>query len=218
MSNLFRMALAWGAVIGVLVAASAASAQVEVLREDGAHCASFTMVGHDPAGATCTVHAVGSFGLYLHNGAAEKFFASCNNELNAVFNEAGTAYIYNQIVSPEGGVCGREPCDEAASSHENLPWPAQLIEATPGQLQMQYTFCLYVHNADPASEGTAGTSCQTVINVATNSAHDTGWATLAGSGGSGGSPCMNLGGVVEIVGSWSTAPTEQHPNDIEIVH
>jgi hypothetical protein len=222
MRNLRKLVLlAMVAIAALAFSASAASAQsVELLNEEtGQHCSSFTMSGHDPVGATCTVHAtsVGTANLYIHNGTSEVPFSACNNEFEAAFNETGQGYIYNQVLTPEGATCGREPCDEAAPSHENLAWPATLSEV-PGGLRLHVVFCLYAHNPDPVSEGSAGTNCEVTLNVTTSADHGFAVSSPAGNPatGDGGAPCTGL--PIELQGSWVVADTDNHNDGIEVIH
>ena len=205
--------VAMTAVAALAFSASAASAQtVEVENETtGLHCSNFTMVGHDPVGASCTVQAVsvGTANLYQHTGVSEVLFSQCNNNFEAAFNEAGAGFIYNQVLTPEAGACGREPCDEAAPSHENLAWPAQLSEG-PNGLQLEVTFCLRAHTFNDSLEGTAGTPCHVIVDVATDAGH--GFAVST----NGQRPCRNL--PIELEGNWVTQQTPAHPNNMEVTH
>jgi len=87
----------------------------------------------------------------------------CSNEFEAAFNGAGLGLIYNQVLTPEGGPCGREVCDEGEGSptpHRNLAWPARVYEAgNNGGLRFKFMFCLNAHSAIGPSEDAAGTSC-----------------------------------------------------------
>ncbi|NLT07390.1 MAG: hypothetical protein GXY03_13925 [Solirubrobacterales bacterium] len=216
--------LAAAAIAAFAFSASAASAQgVEVSVEGGDHCSNFTMVDHEPVGATCTVRALSErpAHLWLHNGMAEVLFSECSNEFEAAFNEAGQGYIYNQILTPEGGICGREPCDESASGtppHKNLAWPATLSEVDPN-LILTVTFCLYAHSNDPATEGQPGTPCAVALQVTDEGTHDWEVGTPAiDASGNGGAPCTNLGGAVELDGHWLVTPNENHPDTFEVTH
>jgi hypothetical protein len=215
------------AVAAFAFSASAASAQgVEVLLEDNGHCSDVVMDNHEPVSATCTVHATGSFAFYQHvAGVGEVLFSTCNTEFEAAFNESGAGFIYNQVLTPEGSVCGREVCDEAEApsgdetAHKNLAWPAQLSEA-PGvtPLRLAFTFCLYAHNADPASEGATGTPCSLNLWVNTDGEHNYEITSTNPVTGDHEAPCVNLGGIVEIEGHWVTGVTPAHPNRFEVVH
>lgn len=198
-------------------------ATVELTNEStGQHCSNLILLsGHEPVvGVTCTLHltSVGAQVLYLHNGLAEVPFSSCSSEFEAVFHGTGEGFIYNHVLAPEGGVCGREPCDEAGAPgevHENIASPVELFEAFDGSgLKLGVRFCLYAHRV--GSEGGAGLVCHVILNVAREE-HSYQVSTLAhDGGGNGGAQCEAL--PIELVGSWVTDPTAAHPDSIEIVH
>jgi hypothetical protein len=228
MRNLHKLLLlAIAAVAAFAFSASAASAQgVEVLLEDNGHCSDVVMDNHEPVNATCTVRATGTAELYQHvAGVGEVLFSTCNNVFEAAFNESGAGFIYNQILTPEGGDCGREVCDEIEAprddevGHKNLAWPAQLSEA-PGvtPLRLAVTFCLYAHNEDPASEGTTGTPCSVNLWVNTDGQHNYEVTSTDPVTSDHQAPCVNLGGIVELEGHWVTGVTPAHPNRFEVVH
>ncbi|NLT07385.1 MAG: hypothetical protein GXY03_13900 [Solirubrobacterales bacterium] len=214
-----------GGLLLLAFGAPAASAQaVEMSNETtGEHCSDVTMVGHEPAGASCTVRIVSErpYTLWLHNGMAEVAFSGCSTEFEAAFNEDGDGYIYNQVLTPEGGACGREPCDEGeagSTPHKSLAWPVSLSESGGG-LVLAWTFCLYAHSSDPATEGTAGTPCQVNVLVTDEGNHDWEVGTPAmDQNGNGGAPCTNLGGAVEWDGHWLVERNENHPDSFEVEH
>jgi hypothetical protein len=209
-------ALAVALAVCVCVSSSA-QAQVELLQEDGDHCSSFTMAFHEAVGATCSWELDGVLNVYIHSGAAEIQVASCSSRMEAAFNETGSGYLYNPRFSPEGGICGREPCDELG--HTDLAWPAQISEPVVG-LDMAVTMCFAAHSSDPVTEGKPELQfqCSISLNVTGSFTHDFALSTPPASGGNGGAPCNNLGGVVEVVGSLVSLLSVSHPNDIEVVH
>jgi hypothetical protein len=227
MRNLHKLLLlAIVTVVASAFSASAASAQsgVELLLEDNGHCSDVVMDNHEPVSATCTVRATGTAGLYQHvAGVGEIFFTTCNYAFEAAFNESGAGFIYHQNLTPEGGSCWREVCDEAEGGaepgHGNLGWPVRLIEA-PGvtPLRLAFTFCLYAHSADPVTEGTTGTPCSVNLWVNTDGEHNYEITSTDPVTGEHAAPCVNLGGVVELEGHWVTEVTPGHPNRFEAVH
>lgn len=230
MRNLRKLLLVMASVVVALTfSASGASAQaVEVSNETtGVHCSDFMMVNHEPVGETCTLRAESERNsiLVLHNSVVETPFSSCHNIFEAAVNGDGLAYIYNQELTPEGGTCGREPCDESAEGatpHKNIEWPAEIREVAEDQLRLHVVFCLYAHNPDPASEGTAGTPCEVLLNLEDEAAPD-GHEWEVGTppmdpDGNGGAPCINLGGAVELSGHWLLQRNEAHPDSVIIEH
>jgi hypothetical protein len=225
-----KIPLLAAAVIAMLAfAAPGASAQnhpegtVELSNErTGAHCSDFTTVNHEPEGATCTLHATTSEPLswFLHNGLAEIAFSQCDGEFEAAFNEDGEGILYHQFLGPEGGACGREPCDEgegSASPHVNVEWPAEIYEdPVTGDLKFGFTFCMYPHGS--GSEGGTPTACRLVLDVI-HDGHDYRFTSPPhDGGGNGAAPCINLNGVIEYEVDWVPSPTEPHPDSIEVAH
>jgi hypothetical protein len=213
------------AIAAMAFAASAASAQtVEVNQEDGGHCGPVTVSEHIPTGG-CSVRAVSTQPSVLvrHiSGVGEVEFSLCDNVFEARVNENGHGYIYNQVLSPEGAPCGREPCDEAETGnhpHRNLPWEVQLREPVGGVNEeiLRVTFCLAALDTGPV-EGQAGTPCTVDITV-THVEHAMEFSTPHFTPThDGGAPCINLGGIVELEGHWISQPNENHPNLIEVHH
>ncbi|HEX2291171.1 MAG TPA: hypothetical protein VHH53_13470 [Pseudonocardiaceae bacterium] len=186
---------------------------VELTNEPtGEHCTDFTVEGHQPVGANCTLHATGSFSFFIHTGLSEAQFTACQNEFEAAFNENGEGVIYDQILAPEAGTCGREVCDEAGAggeNHPNIPWGAELFEAPDdGGLKLGYRFCLYAHS--DGDEGQVGTVCHIILDVAhVEHAYELSTPPT-------GALCEEL--PIEIVGHWVTGLTEEHPDSIETIH
>lgn len=217
------------ALFMVACSASGASAQnhpegtVELSNErTGQHCSDFTVVDHRPVGATCTLHATtasGPLSWFLHNGLSEIQFSSCEGEFEAAFNENGEGVLYNQVLGPEGPVCGREPCDEPGTgeeAHSNLTWPAEIYEdPATGDLKFGFTFCMYPHSA--GNEGGATTACRLVLDVITDDVHAYRFSSPPHDpSGNGASPCEGI--PVEYEVEWVPSLTEAHPDPIEIAH
>jgi hypothetical protein len=213
------------ATTAIAFAASTASAQtVEVNQEDGGHCGPVTIVDHVPTGG-CSIRVVSTQPvLFVRHvsGVGELEFSQCESVFEMRVNENGHGYIYNQELTPEGASCGREPCDEAESGnhpHRNLPWEAQLREPLGGENEeiLRMTLCLIAFDAGP-TEGQAGTPCTLDIAVA-HVEHAMEFSTpYFDPVHNGGTPCINLGGIVEIEGHWVSSPNENHPNLFEIHH
>jgi hypothetical protein len=234
MRHLRKLLLAVASVVAALAfSAPAAMAQqepVEVSNETTEeHCSDFTMVDHEPVGATCTVRIVSErpFVFWLHEGMVEHIISECDTVFEAAFNEDGQGFIYNQELTPERGECGREPCDEAEDGetpHKNLAWPAEITEVAPGQLNLRVELCLYAHSFEPETEGTTGIPCVIDLGlVDENPGPPPGHAWEVGTppidrSGNGGAPCINLGGAIEIDCHWLFAPNQAHPDGIEIDH
>jgi hypothetical protein len=210
--------LAVGVSAAMAFVPSAASAQVELEREQGGDCPTVvTVVNHRPSDTGCSIHAITEPGttadLFQHTGVSEVGFSQCTNEFEAAFDRNGHGFIYNQVLQPEGVPCGREPCDEAEPStnpHRNLAWEAQIGEPLPpmSQESLTVTFCLYAHNPAVGSEGTVGTNCTVNLSV---SRVEHQYEVETGNGVEHTSPCTNLGGVVELEGHWITTPaTPRH--------
>jgi hypothetical protein len=223
MRNVRRVLLfAFGLIAGMAFVPSVTSAQpgVELEREEGGACPALTAVGHLPTDTGCTIHAVTepgtTVGLYQHvAGVGEIPFTQCSWEFEAAFDGTGAGFIYNQVLTPEGAPCGREVCDEGeggATPHRNLEWPARIYEAAGGGERINLTFCLYAHSPIAESEGTQGTPCN--FDLAVNRighAYELATLPINPALNQSGSPCTNLGGVVELVGHWVSAPpTPRH--------
>jgi hypothetical protein len=205
----------------LLVGASTAWGQSVVLTNETTeeHCSEFTLEDHRPVGATCTLHVVGSLDLYAHLGISEVLARPCDTEFEVAVNEGGGGYIYHQVLTPEGGFCNQEPCDEAeggSSPHMNLGWPAVIAEpfGAAGRETMTMTFCIYPHNSDPGSEGSAGTtSCQLELEMTTvGHTHE-----FAPAGPDGTAPCVNAP-ALEVSAHWVTQQTANHPDNVELAH
>ena len=222
--------LAFGLIAAMALVPSVASAQnVELERESGGDCPAVTAVGHLPSAlGGCTIHAVTEPGttadLYQHvAGVGEVPFSQCSNEFEATFNAAGVGFIYNQVLTPEGGACGREVCDEAEGQpnpHRNIEWAARISEptATSGE-RINVTFCLYQHSAVATSEGTTGTPCQ--VDLATSRvghAYEVRTLPINPALNQHGSPCINLGGAVELVGHWVSSPSTPRHRGFMVHH
>lgn len=232
MRNLRKLLLVMASVVAALAfSASAVSAQepVEVSNETTEeHCSDVTMEHHEPDDATCTVRAVSERPsiLWLHNGTIEFPFSACDNVFEAAINEDGEGFIYNQELTPEGGICGREPCDEAESgeaAHKNLAWPAEITEVAEDELNLHVVFCLYPHSDDPGDEGNTALFTNCEVNLSLEDEHPPNHEWEVGTppidqNGNGGAPCVNLGGAVELDGHWLLEPNQAHPDSIEIDH
>jgi hypothetical protein len=234
MRNLRKLLLVMASVVAALAfSASAASAQepVEVSNETTEeHCSDFTMVDHEPVNATCTVRAVSErhSDLWLHEGMIEHIISECDNVFEAAINEDGQGFIYNQVLTPEGAECAREPCDEAATGatpHKNLAWPAEITEVDDGELNLRVQFCLYAHSEEDEDEGTQGIPCLVDLSLEDENpgpppghAWEVGTPPIDPEHGDGGAPCINLGGAVELDGHWLLETNQAHPDSIEIDH
>ena len=217
------IAVVVGTVAALVLGASAASAQtVELEREQGGHCpAVVTLVNHLPSDTGCSIHVITEPGttldLFQHNGVSEVPFSGCELEFEAAFDENGHGYIYDQVLTPEGGACGREPCDEAEPSHRNWAWEVQIDEAGPpgaGEETIRMTFCLYPHSSQAGSEGTAGTNCTVDLHV-NRIEHEYEIETGDGDHTSG---CINLGNIIEWEGHFVSTPSTPRHRGFEVHH
>jgi hypothetical protein len=217
------VAVGVGLVATLVLGASTASAQtVELEREQGGHCPTVVaLVDHLPSNTGCSIHVITEPGttldLFQHTGVSEVPFSGCQLEFEAAFDENGHGFIYNQVLSPEGAPCGREPCDEAEPSHRNRAWEAQIGEPVDGvdQETLTITLCLYAHNPSSTSEGTAGTSC--TVNLAVNQVEHA-YEVATGNALDHTSPCTNLGGVIEWEGHLVTTPATPAHRGFEVHH
>ena len=212
-----------GVMAGMAFVPSAASAQnVELEREQGGNCPTLIFnVGHVPSETGCAMHVVTEQGttmdLYQHvAGVGEVPFSQCSNEFDATFNVGGDGFIYNQALTPEGGPCGREVCDEGegtANPHRNIDQSAEIYESFDGSGErMELTFCVYAHNSTRASEGTLGFLCTLDLAVSrVGHAYEIRTLPISPAFNQHGSPCLNVGGAIEVVGHWvSTPATPEH--------
>jgi hypothetical protein len=210
-----------GAAMGI-AAPSAFAQSVEVLDEPGgAHCAAVTMQNHLPVSGDCIARVASDspVELYLHDGLSEILFSTCSMVFELALGEDGDGFAYNQALTPEGGACGREPCDEAEVSptpHRSLAWPVQLQEPASGSNRevLALTVCLYAHNSQ--NEGFVGTACTFNLDVV-NAGHAYEFSTPHDLEGNGGAVCAQAP-TIELEGHWLTEPDVSHPNTFEVVH
>jgi hypothetical protein len=107
----------------------------------------------------------------------------------ARIGEDGLGYLTNQAMI--GPSCGITPCDEAASSHATVPWPAGLFETAPHEEVLVFTFCV---RALTTVEGSQGVPCTLVIDANPQASHT--WQLLAND-----VPCTEGNGI-EVTGHW----------------
>ncbi len=182
------------------------------------------MSGHLPSTGDCTIRMVSEsdWTLFFHSGMSEVVTTFCASEFELLFNEDGDGAIYNQLFSPEGVTCGREPCDEgeaSANPHRNLAKPAELFEPVSGvdDRALKVTFCFYTHSSSAASEGTTGSNCTVVLDLH-NIGHTYEAGTPAHDGdGNGGARCAEFP-AVELEGHWISQSSSAHPDSIELSH
>ena len=84
-----------------------------------------------------------------------------------------------------------------------------------GEETIRVTFCLYPHNPDPASEGTAGSNCTVDLHV-NRIGHE--YELETGDAANHESPCINLGGIVEVEAHFITTPSTPRHRGFEVHH
>lgn len=202
-----------GALIAAMtIAAPSAAAEetgVEIRTEPGQEqCPPVVMDAHEPSGG-CEISAQTLSSAVLYSHAAEPDeetpVSFCSNQFDANVGVDGDGYIHDQQLS--GANCGVVPCDEATG--EALPWEFEVGESPIGSNTetLQTTFCIRSASAEP---GDSGTSCE--IGVALADAGDHEYQLSADE-----APCLNLGGAVEVSGTWEIEGTGlelEHLDDV----
>jgi hypothetical protein len=195
--------LSLAAMVAAMALAGSASAQsVEVYDEEPTqnhHCGTVTLVLHAVSGG-CLVDAHTTSNAVLEQHittpvVTEAVVSSCSNEFDARIGENGSGYIYNQVLLPVGPNCNIQPCDEA--SGVKRPWAFTISEAGPSSAEhetLNVTFCTRLFD-QPA--GTPGTTCNVNVGLEETAPGSHQYELSANE-----SPCLNLGGIVELSGSW----------------
>lgn len=162
--------------------ASAASAQIEVLHEDGEHCEPVELLQHLATGG-CFVElkSTGEVPLYANlPGVGVVALSNCEWHLLARIGEDGAGWVFWARLTghPAPSVpCLREPCDEFPPSHVELMWPLQ-IEESNGQATLELTYCTR-HLSTPEGEGHI--ACRLHIPVSDLGNHEIELGTEGGS-------------------------------------
>jgi hypothetical protein len=160
------------AVAVLAVTAGSASAQFEVLDEDGdgGHCPEVTLLSGHAVQGGCELDVRGKIAIYAHI-PAETPIINCFIDLEARIDENGEGYIESAIftagTAPPAVPCTRAPCDEANGNQ--LPWRFHLNEVTPGDEQLEMTFCLRTVASGP---GGTGTNCEVHLELSDLSSHN----------------------------------------------
>jgi hypothetical protein len=153
-----------------------ASAQVEVLEEDGGHCPPVTIVVHTVSGG-CDVEYRSERHLQLVAYVPSPVIVSnCNLHFRALIGENGIGYVTAAVLSsetnpPTSPACTRAPCDENGpiGASAMLPWPIHIEENIPDQESIELEFC---HRTTASGEGGAGTRCHMHLPFKQYVSHD----------------------------------------------
>ncbi len=149
------------AFAALAMTAGAASAQVEVLEEDGGHCSAVAVgVGHAVTGGCDVEYTTEHHIPLVAYTPAPVIVSNCNVHLSAQIGETGAgvvnvAVFTAETVNPPVPGCTRAPCDEATG--QMLPWPVQILETGPSTERLEATFCL---RTIPSGPGGPGTYCE----------------------------------------------------------
>jgi hypothetical protein len=144
------------ALAALAMTASAASAVMEVLEEDGDHCPAVTLVAHVVSGG-CDVEYRGEHHVVIvAYTPAPVVFTNCNLHLDAQIGEDGSGHVTAaaltaETVNPPLPGCVRAACDEATG--QMLPWPLTVREVG-GVEVMEMTLCLRTISSGPGGPQT----------------------------------------------------------------
>ena len=167
--------LAAMAIAALAMTASTASAQIEVLHEDGGdHCDPVTVeAGHNVHGG-CHIEFSSVVDIPLHAYIpAKTTISNCEVYLSGRVDEEGEGYVELIVLEPPhaGGVpCTREACDEMTGTppHPDLLWPFHIREEGAGHEEVEAEFCL---RANTTAEGSAGNWCDVHLPFQDEGAH-----------------------------------------------
>jgi len=141
----------------------------------------------------------------------ETVLSLCNYTFDAALHESGDGFIYNQIITDTAAnACLLTQCDEAEPDHDDIPWPATLMEFG-GATALQFTFCIRPIGA----EGSSFTTCTIYVPWAEGPEHAYTFTTLpfgAHEPGPWQSRC-SMNAQVSISGQWTI-----HGTSLEITH
>jgi hypothetical protein len=151
------------ALTALALGVGTASAQVEVMEEDGGHCSPVSIVGHTVSGG-CHVEyrSEGHIPIVAYT-PSPVVVASCRWHISARIGEGGAGYLtaasFTDEVPPTSPPCGRAPCDEsgAIGGSAMIPGPLRIEENAPGQESIEMEFCMRMV---AAGEGGTPTRCQ----------------------------------------------------------
>jgi len=153
-------------------------------------------------------------GLHATMGG-EVVFTACNITFDVALHEFGDGIIYNQTITntPANG-CFLTPCDEAEPDHNDLLWPATLMEFG-GATALQFTFCIRPDSEVPGDEGSSFTTCTIYVPWTENPEHAYTFTTLppgAHEPGPWSSRCSK-DAQISVSGQWTI-----HGTSLEITH
>jgi hypothetical protein len=160
------------AVAALALTAGSASAQFEVLDEDGGggHCPAVALIPSHGVTGGCELDVRGKVPLYAHI-PAETPISNCFVDLEARIDENGEGYVESAIFTPGAAPpnvpCTRAPCDEANGTQ--LPWRFHLDEVAPGDERVEATFCLRTVASGP---GGTGTNCEVHLELSDLGSHN----------------------------------------------
>ena len=161
-------------LVAAVVAPGTAAAQVEVSSESGPHCNAIQVTGPHAAIGGCRVEfqSTGEVPLYADvPGMGVVELSNCEMHLDTRIGEDGAGYVTRALLTghPEPSTpCTRAPCDEAATSHQELLWPIS-FEEEPGELSVEVVVCL---RPSALAEGSTGTFCTLHLPVTELGSHD----------------------------------------------
>jgi hypothetical protein len=159
-------ALAWGA--------GTASAQMEVIEEDGEHCPPVSVVAHVVTGGCHMEYrseAHVPMVAYIPNAVV---FMACRWHIAARIGEDGAGYVtaasFSDEDPPWNPPCTRAPCDEdgLTGASAMVPWPLH-IEENGHQESTEMGLCL---RTIASGEGGAQTRCQVHLPLRQGPSHD----------------------------------------------
>ncbi len=170
--------LATVALAAFALSATHANAQIEVFNEaTDEHCGAVVVDGHEANGG-CHVEYLAEehISFVAHPPTGPVVLLNCNWHLEAQIGEDGSGYVTHALltdeVPPSSPPCTRTPCDEAAPSHEDLLWPLQIEENSPGQESLELEFCIRTANAFGGVEGGTQSRCEVHFPFTSDAGHN----------------------------------------------
>lgn len=150
-------------LIGLAISATTASAQVELLEEDGGHCPAVTKIGHHVEGG-CVVEyqSTGEVVMFAHvPGIGPVQLTNCELHFEARVGEGGEGWVTQSTVTSHPSPsfpCTRTACDEAGDSNDpHAVIPAEFVILETGGVESgELRFC-FRPTSNP--EGVGGAFC-----------------------------------------------------------
>jgi hypothetical protein len=163
------------ALTALALSAGTASAQLEVMEEDGGHCPPVTILAHTVSGGCHVAYqSEGHISLvaYVPNPVV---VSGCRWHFDAQIGENGAGYVtaaaFSDESPPTSPPCTRTPCDEdgPVGNSVMVPWPLTVFEEDIGVESLEMEFCI---RTIQSGEGGPQSRCQIHLPVTQTFDHD----------------------------------------------